>query len=301
MQFGLILSQFGTKWKYVESDARRADELGLDSVWLADHLLAPARDDLGVFEAWTSLGYLAAITKGVRLGQAVNCVAFRNVGLFAKMATTLDHASAGRLDLGLGAGWMKREYEAFGYRFPSPGDRRRYFEEYLDALDLLFSGGPVAYEGRFIHLDEAHLSPGPLQQPRPPIMIGTGGRLMSVVAGRRADVWNCPARYLPRLDEVRERVMEAADGREVATTIQVPVAVGRTEEEARMARDVAKGPSLAWMGDIEDIGVFGTVDEATEQVKRYAERGVDGLIAGLPGSPARPGFIEAYAELAARF
>ena len=94
--------------------------------------------------------------------------------------------------------------------------------------------------------------------------------------------------------------MEAADGRPIRTTLQIPVAVGRTPEEAEAALEVGR-VHMAWMGDIDEVGITGTIDEATEKVAAYAERGVDGIIGVLPGSQQRPEFIEAYGELAARF
>ena len=300
MEFGLVLSQFSDRWDHTRSDAVLADTLGLDSVWLADHLENIERPSAGVFEAWTGLSAVAGFTETVRLGHLVNCASFRNPGLLAKMACTLDHASAGRLELGLGAGWHQREYEAFGYEYPTRRDRRKYFEEYVEVLRLLFTGGPVTYKGDYLTLDDAYCRPLPVQQPHPPIVIGTGGKLMSRFAGRVANTWNCPAQLLTDFEEARALMLEGAGNRRVRTTIQIPVAVGRTAQEAQVALEIGR-EHMAWMGDTMAIGITGTVDEALEQVAAYRERGVDGLMAVLPGTRNRPAFIEAYAELAARF
>ena len=299
MEFGLLITQFSGRWEHTLADALLADEIGLDSIWMADHLLPTMDVEGNVFEGWTAMAALAGSTERVRLGHLVLAASFRNPGLMAKMAATLDHASAGRLDLGLGAGWFEAEYVAFDYRFPSPGERRRYFEEYLDALRLLFTGEPVDYDGEFIKLDHAYCRPMALQQPSPPIVVGAARPMMLDLVGRKADVWSCPSGLIPRLEEARERVMEAADGRSVRTTLQIPVAVGRTPEEAAAAVEVGR-VHMAWMGDIEDVGITGTIDEAAEQVAVYAERNVDGIIGVLPGSRQRRGFIEAYGELSAR-
>jgi alkanesulfonate monooxygenase SsuD/methylene tetrahydromethanopterin reductase-like flavin-dependent oxidoreductase (luciferase family) len=300
MEFGLVLSQFTTRFDHLEGDARAAEAAGLDSVWLADHLLGTLAPDAPVFEAWTALSYVAAVTERVRLGHLVNCVSFRNVGLMAKMASTLDHASGGRLEIGLGAGWYEAEYAAFGFPFGSRGDRRRYFEEYLDALLALFTGEPVDRDGDFIRLDGAVCTPPPLQDPHPPIVIGTGGELMRKLTGARADVWNCPAGLIPTLEAAKALVDAAAGDRRVRTTLQIPIAVGRTREEADAAVELSRS-HMAWMGDIEAIGIIGTLDEAASRVAEYRDRGVDGFMGVLPGSRRRPDFIAAYGELAARF
>lgn len=297
MEFGLIASQFTDRWDHVVGDARRAEEAGLDSVWLVDHLLG--MPDTGpVFEGWTALATLAGALERVRLGHLVTCAGFRNPGLLAKMATTIDHASGGRFELGLGAGWYEREYEAFGFTFGTAGDRRRRFGAYLEALLALFTGDPVDYEGRGVSLRAARLNPVPVQRPHPPIVVGAGGRRMLELTGRFADTWNCPARLLPTLEEPQAAVRRAAAGRAVRTTVQIPVTVGRTREEADAALSAGL-TSLAWMGDIVAVGLGGTVEEATRQVVAYRERGVDGFIAQLPGTRQRPDFIAAYGELAA--
>ena len=118
------------------------------------------------------------------------------------------------------------------------------------------------------------------------------------LVGRKADVWNCPARLIPKLEEARERIDAAAGDRTVGTTLQIPVAVGRDADEASQASQIGAA-HMAWMGDLESVGIVGTLDEAAARVAEYHDRGVDGLIAVVPGSRQRPGFIEAYGELAA--
>jgi len=300
LEFGLLLTQFSGRWDHVVADAVFTEESGLDSVWFADHLLATSAADGDAFEGWTSLAVLAGVTERVRLGHLVLAASFRNPGLLAKMVSTLDHASKGRLELGLGAGWYEREYRAFGYGFPPAAERVRYLEEYLDALELLFAGGPADYSGEFITLDQAYCLPRPLQRPRPPIVIGAARPSMLNLVGRRADVWNCPANALPSFEDALQRVTRAANGRRVRATVQIPVAVGRTPEEAGAALEVAR-IHAAWMGDVEEIGVVGTIDEAAKRVTQLAEMGVDGLMAVVPGSRRRQEFLSAYAELAALF
>lgn len=297
MRFGIGVATAGGGWAQVESEVRAAEEAGLDEVWIIDHLLAPNRPEAPIFEAWTSLAAAAAMTERVRVGHLVNCVSFRNVGLFAKQATTVDHLSSGRLELGLGAGWYEEEYRAFGYPFPSPGDRVRYFEEYLDALDLLFAGGAVDYDGEFITLEGARCEPMPLQRPRPPVLVGTAGEKMKGIVGRRADAWNCPAKAIPELERHRDAVMEAAEGRTVRTTLQIPAAVGTDRSAADRALAVAEDV-LAWTGDVAEIGIVGTVAEAVDRCLAYRERGVDGFTCVLPRGETRRPVLEALGAVA---
>ena len=301
MEFGLVLTVYSGDWNQTSSDARLAEEAGIDSIWIYDHLISPRTDRKGdAFEGWTALAALAGVTERVRIGPLVLAPAFRNPGLLAKMATTLDHASGGRLDLGLGAGWYEGEYRAFGYDFPSGGRRRRYLEEYIDVLRLLFAGGPVDYAGAFIEMENAYCRPVPLRQPAPPIVVGASGPRMLELVGRKADVWNCPAGLIPRLEKAREHVLDAAAGRLVRTTLQIPVAVGRSGDEAETALEAWRNQPPG-VGDIDVVGITGTIDEAVEQVSVLADRGADGVVAVLPGTRRRPDFIEAYGELAARY
>lgn len=297
MEFGLVMpGQFGKEWAHVVQDAQAAEDIGFGSLWLADHLIRPDDTAQGIFEGWTALAALAAETDRIRIGHLVNNVAFRNVGLLAKMAASLDHISDGRLELGLGAGWFEDEHTAFGYRFGSPGERVSALGETVDALDLLFTGEAVDYHGRFVSLSQAVCQPRPVQRPRPPISIAGGGPHMRRLAGEKADFWNCPAHLVDQVANLRATVEAAAGARVVRTTIQVPVAVGISESDAALMADAAAA-ALSWMGDLNRIGIIGTVDHAKERIGYFREQGADGIICEVPEAPMGPALIEALTEM----
>lgn len=205
-------------WTDVLAFARHAEAAGLDSVWVFDHFYgnAPGGPVEGMLEPWTILSALAASTRRVELGQVVMCTAYRNPGLLAKMATTADAVSEGRLVLGLGAGWHDQEYEAFGY----PVDHRfSRFEEALAVVEPLLRGESVTLEGRFVHVRDAVLVPAPDR--RIPIMIAGRGPRMLRLTARHADAWNTAWFGAPD-DRLRERLADLeraleAEGRDPST------------------------------------------------------------------------------------
>src|SRR5687767_10011996 len=160
MRFGLSLPQYGFSFpsgqiSFADATgwARRAEHLGFDSVWVSDHFFYSfARygvdpSPIASLEPLTTLSGIAAVTDRVRLGTLVLCASFRHPALLAKAATSIDLLSGGRLDLGLGAGWLADEFEAFGYRYGSVGERFVTLEETLDVVKQLFSGESVTYDG----------------------------------------------------------------------------------------------------------------------------------------------------------
>jgi alkanesulfonate monooxygenase SsuD/methylene tetrahydromethanopterin reductase-like flavin-dependent oxidoreductase (luciferase family) len=171
-------------WSQVRAFAQHAEAVGLDSLWVCDHLLSGPPDD-GIHEGWTILAALASSTSRVELGQLVMCTSFRRPALLAKMATTADAVSGGRLILGLGAGWYDPEYEAFGY----PTDHRvGRFEEAIAIIGPLLGGERVTLAGRYYQVRDAVLRPPP---ERPiPILVAAKGRRMLRLTARYADAWN---------------------------------------------------------------------------------------------------------------
>ena len=174
-------------WREIRRFAGQAEEGGLDAVWVCDHFLSgelgcPAE---GIHEGWSLTAALAAATERVQIGQLVTCVSFRSPGLLAKMATTSDAISGGRLVLGLGAGWYDPEYDAFGY----PTDHRlSRLEEALEILAPLLRGERVTFAGRYHRATGAVLLPPP-EREIPILLAGDGPRLLQLTA-RFAEMWN---------------------------------------------------------------------------------------------------------------
>ena len=181
--------------------AQLAERVGLDSIWVYDHLIFkfPPEPDEGLHEAWTILSALAPVVPRVELGALVMCTSFRNAGLMAKMAATLDTISDGRLILGMGAGWHEPEYTSFGYPFDHLVGR---FEEDIEVIDRLLRGEIVDFEGRWSRYAGAQLLPPPAR--KTPVLIASKGERMLRLTARWADAWNTA--WYGRIDDtLRER------------------------------------------------------------------------------------------------
>ena len=194
-RFGAAFWLNRTTWPELRDAALAAETVGWDSIWLDDHLLCDEGEEQDPrLEGWTALAALAALTSRVRLGHLVTAVTFRNVGVIAKMATTLDHVSGGRFVLGLGGGWHAREHDAFGIPFGFGfGERLDRLDEAASLLRRLLDGETVTHAGRFHSLDRAVCAPRPLQSHLPILVGGTGRRKTLRTAARVADTWNACA------------------------------------------------------------------------------------------------------------
>lgn len=197
LKVGFILPQIegrrvgsAPRWTEIRAMAERAEEIGFDSLWVVDHLLygfGPDDPPRGVWEGWSLLSALAAVTTKPELGTLVVCTGFRNPALLAKMADTVDEISNGRLILGLGAGYYEREYSAFGFPYDHRFSR---FEEALRIISGLLRDGQIDFDGRFYQARECELRP---RGPRPhglPIMVGTRGEKMLRLTAELANAWN---------------------------------------------------------------------------------------------------------------
>ena len=193
-----------TRWADVRAVAQTAEEFGLDSVWIADHLLAQMQDGTvhGMHDAWTLLSAVAAVTTRVELGPLVLCSSFRDPGVVAKMAATLDEVSGGRLVLGLGAGWHDPEYEAFGFPVSHRVSR---FAEALEIIVRLLHRERVSFHGRYYRLSDAALLPAP-RRAIPILVAGRRPRMLRLTA-RWADAWNT-AWYAEPNDKLRGEMEE---------------------------------------------------------------------------------------------
>ena len=171
-----------------------ADEAGFDHLWLFDHLV-PIHQELSeqIHDGWTLLGAMAENTTRARIGLNVTGNLYRHPGLLAKIATTVDHLSDGRLEMGLGAGWNEPEFRMYGMTFPDrPGERIDRLEEAVRMLKLLWTEPRATFDGRYYRLAEAFAEPKPVQKPHPPIWIGGNGPKRTLrIAAEHAAVWSC--------------------------------------------------------------------------------------------------------------
>jgi probable F420-dependent oxidoreductase len=273
------------RWSLFREMALAAEAGGLDSVWCADHLLI-RRDESnetgGIHEAWTILSAVAAITERVEIGPLVLCVPFRNPALTAKMATTLDEVSGGRLILGLGCGWHEPEFDAFGYEFDH---RVSQFAEALDIIRPMLRGSSVTYDGRWQHASDVQVAPPGPRTGGPPILIaGKGPRMLDLVA-RNADAWNA-AWYGHPADarELRERI----DRLHAALD-----AVGRPRNAIELTAGIFVAVSPA-DDDRPDQANTGSIDEIGEALAGYEALGIGHQLDHL-----WPRTAEAVAQLAA--
>jgi F420-dependent oxidoreductase-like protein len=169
-----------------------ADDAGFDGVWDFDHFNSIGASTTGpVFEGWTLLGAMAALTKRVRIGCMVTGVTYRHPAVLAKMAVTVDHLSNGRLDVGIGAAWAVNEHTSLGIPFPPNGPRIRELREACEVMKRLWTWPRTTYDGKRFTLVNAVAEPKPVQRPHPPLWIGgEGEKLVLRVVARHADVWN---------------------------------------------------------------------------------------------------------------
>ncbi|MFM7271276.1 MAG: LLM class flavin-dependent oxidoreductase [Actinomycetes bacterium] len=278
--------------------ARGAAAIGVDSLWLADHLVwdvakyGGPTEPGGMFEPLTTLGALARDVPDVRLGTLVLLEALRPATLLAKSVATLDVLSGGRIDLGLGAGWYEPDFTGVGMAMPRPGERLERLAECVQVVRGLLGpdGGPLDFDGRYHRAAGARVLPAAVQRPNPPVFVGgKGDRLLDLVA-RHSDGWNTcwqwtPDAYRERL-EVLERACERVgrDPSSVWRTLGLYALVG--EDEADLERRFARLREVSPPGVLDRTTLeewragrlVGTVEQVREQVAVWAELGVETLI-----------------------
>src|SRR5436190_4868789 len=172
--------------------AQAAEELGYDSVWLFDNFhTVPVPTQEVTFECWMSTAALARDTKRVRIGQIVTCNAYRNPALLAKMASTVDVMSHGRLDFGIGAGWYQHEYIAYGYNYPDAPERLRYLREAVQVILAMWTQDEAIFEGKYYQIRGTINQPKGVQKPHIPLLIGGGGEKVTLkLVAQYADACN---------------------------------------------------------------------------------------------------------------
>ena len=285
-------------WQRTLELARQAEELGFEALWVFDHFhTVPEPTDEITFESFSVLAALAMRTQRVRLGHMVVCTGFRNPAHTAKLASTLDVLSGGRFELGIGAGWKKDEWLAYGYGFPPVGERLDALGDHLEVISRMLAPGRATYEGRHASVRQAINVPKGIQQPRVPIIVGGNGvRRTAGYAIRFADELNYVFLDAPeiatRMEAVRARC--ADEGRDPAT---LRFSLYARDEEMRDAGQerVDRLAGFAAIG-LDRIVCFPTRWSPTEDAQaafaedvRSAGIALDGAVPVVAGSVAALG------------
>ena len=290
MKLGAVFWMQGASWPRLREAWQMGGRVGLDSMWTEDHLLADAGDwRQGKFEGWAALAALAPLTSTPRVGVLVTAVAFRNPGHVAKLATTLDHITDGRLVLGMGGGHFEREHEAFGYDFgATAGARLDRLDESLGLIRRLLDGELLTHHGRYYDFVDALCEPRPVQE-HVPIMIGGSGpqKTMRMVA-RYADEWNkswgSPEVVAESLAVLRQRCDEVGrDFESIKKSVMVWMHIRERPEDAVAAHNAIRAaagmPVTSERGATAIVpGAIGTIEQVAEAVGAYEAVGVDELL-----------------------
>ncbi len=264
-------------WRRTAEVARQADRLGFESIWLFDHVhTVPRPTDEITFESFTSLSALAAVTERVRLGHIVICTAFRNPALTAKMISTMDSISGGRMELGIGAGWKRDEWLAYGYGFPETKERLARLGDDLEVITRMLAGNKgehATYEGEHAHVRNARNIPKPIQRPRVPIMVGGNGPNVT---------WRLAARHA---DELNVDGMSPAEVGEA-----LPVIRARCEEIDRDPATLPVSVHVGW----SDLAPSGAA--RVDLLAGFREQGVTRVMGLLQASATSDDALESLVE-----
>lgn len=302
VHFGVYVPQVGFSYEQVLERARACEELGISSLWLFDHLYSPGLPEADSFEAWTLATSLLAQTTRLRVGHLVLCNSFRHPALLAKMATTLDVISGGRLDLGIGSGSFEEEHRRAGLPWGSGAERAEQLGETLEVLErMLSTDGPTTFDGRHYRVEGLFNRPGPVQKPRPPIHIGGAGerRTLPLVA-RYADVWNVPTYALGELRPKRDALLRECerigrDPTEITMSLEAVLVLAGDEPELAEARQKAERrfPGPGW--GLEEGGYIGAPDAVIDRIAEHLELGFTSFVF-FTHDRARPATLALLAE-----
>jgi F420-dependent oxidoreductase-like protein len=301
LRFGIQTPNSDVTWDRLRATWREAEALGFDSAWLFDHFLPIFGDEDGpCLEGWTALAALAADTSRMQVGILVTGNTYRNPALLAKMATTVDHISHGRLVLGIGASWFEREHAAYGFPFGTARERAKKLEEALRVITALWSEDHPTFVGDHYRLERAPFAPPNVQQPRPPIVIGGQGKRWIVpLVARYGDGWNAVSGVTP--DGIRERraIIErecARIGRSpcpTAVSILLPlVAITKVPLAGPVVR---LGARAVVRKEVARSILADSPAAIQERIREYADAGVSEVILSLR-PPFDPDLLRRFAQ-----
>ena len=279
MKFGLFVppSPIQGNFELLRNIVTTAEHAGFYSVGMGDHLLSfkPPHHE-PVLECWTTFAALFRESRTLTLGPHVSCVSYRHPSLVAKMGATLDVLSGGRLELGMGAGWFKEEYDAFGIPFPEPAIRVQQLAEAVQIVKKLWTEDNANFDGKFYSIHNASIEPKPVQKPHPTLLVGTtkcGNPMLRIIA-RSADAWNIgnlptPVQFKGKVDTLRRFCKDIdRDPAEIENSPDIFICV---DVDRKRLREKTKGLS---QNQLEN-GIIGTPQECVSKIKEFVDAGAN--------------------------
>lgn len=267
--------------------AQVAEEVGFDSIWLFDHFhTVPTPTQEVTFECWMSTAALARDTQRVRIGQMVTCNSYRNPALLAKMASTVDVLSHGRLDFGIGAGWYEHEYKAYGYEYPDGPTRLRYLREAVQIILKMWMEEEAVFEGKYYHVNGAINQPKGVQKPHIPLLIGGGGEKVTLkLVAQYGDACNVGhqdnAGLAHKFDVIKQHCENIGrDYNEIRRNVLYNCAIAETDEEAMQKAEIFRRniPS----GRFREQALVGTPAAIRQRLHEIEQAGAQEVIIWLP-------------------
>ncbi|QBD80275.1 LLM class F420-dependent oxidoreductase [Ktedonosporobacter rubrisoli] len=282
------------------SVAQTADESGYESAWLVDHFhTAPPSQEI-TFEAWTTTTALACLTRRIRIGQLVTCNGYRNPALLAKMASTVDVLSHGRLNFGIGSGWHEHEYRAYGYgdEYPAAPERLRQLREAVQVILAMWTQEEATFEGEYYQVRGAINQPKGVQQPHIPLLIGGGGEQVTLkMVAQYGDICNIGGDLatLERKFAILKQHCEAIgrDYSSIRRTVLTFCSIADTDEQALAA--IPANTIARWPQEIIACSLIGSPETIRQRIAAYEAAGVQELIIKFV-DPTRLDIIRRFAS-----
>jgi probable F420-dependent oxidoreductase len=295
MQFGVVLHVTATyaDWDTFLTIAKKAEGLAYDSVWISDHFISPSGRPYGL-EAWTVLSALAASTKKIRLGTYVLCNQFRHPSLLAKMASTLDNISKGRLELGIGAGWLQGEHIAFGFGWDKHSTRIERLKEAIEVIKKLWTENHVSYDGKYFKLKEATLESKPFQKPHPRVWIGGNSSHIRRVVAEVGDGWipvlPTPKQLADGLSQIKEMMKHAKRDPEKLQVAYGGSGCALIAENETLLKKLAEPLIRSMSKSVEQSAcLIGTPEQCIQKIEQYQKAGAQQIVAGFYDFPSLKG------------
>jgi F420-dependent oxidoreductase-like protein len=298
----VFIPQAGFDYATLRERAAYAESFGFAGLWTVDHMWARGAPDMPCLDGWTVVAALAETTSRLRLGVLVTCNSYRNPGILAKMVVTSDHISGGRIELGMGAGWMEEEYAAYGFPFPRVRTRLAQLEESLEVITRLFVEARTSYRGEHYRFAEAPFEPKPVQQPLPITVGGAGPKVLMRLVARYAHRWNCPMPAASRLAEHRAALAQhceeiGRDPGEIIISEQIAVVIGKDDRDLAEQMDIAQ-KRIGGFVDLESMAVCGTASAIVDSLSVKIQNGVRDF-AVLFGDLGTPRSLELFSQAVA--